>query len=128
MPPVPAGKAILLIEDEATLRVAISRFLRATGYEVDVAENGSLALDQLNSRAYDLILLDLRMKGITGEDVYEMMQSTHPEQAARVVFVTGDLHSPAASRFIRLTGRPVLAKPFTLAELAQRVGQLLQGK
>lgn len=127
-PPTPAGQAILLIEDEVTLRVAISRFLRATGYEVDVAENGSLALDQLNNRAYDLILLDLRMKGITGEDVYEMMQATHPEQAARVVFVTGDLHSPSASRFIRLTGRPVLAKPFTLAELAQRVGQLLQGK
>jgi CheY-like chemotaxis protein len=53
------------------------------------------------------------------------MQATHPEQAQRVVFMTGDLHSPQASRFIRLTGRPVLAKPFTLAELAVRVQQLL---
>lgn len=117
--------SILLIEDEVTLRTAISRFLRALGYVVETADNGSTALDVLRSQRFDLILLDLRMKGITGEDVYEMMQTTHPEQASRVVFMTGDLHSAQASRFIRLTGRPVLAKPFTLAELAARVGQLL---
>ena len=117
---------ILLIEDEVTLRTAISRFLRGSGYDVDVAENGSTALDRLASTRYDLILLDLRMKGITGEDVYEMMQATHPEQSTKVVFMTGDLHSAQASRFIRLTGRPVLAKPFTLSELALRVGQLVK--
>jgi CheY-like chemotaxis protein len=119
------GESILLIEDEPTLRTAISRFLRSSGYSVDVADNGSVALDLLNGKRFDLILLDLRMKGITGEDVYETMQATHPDQATKVVFMTGDLHSSQASRFIRLTGRPVLAKPFTLAELAQRVHQLL---
>lgn len=119
------GQAILLIEDEPTLRTAIGRFLRTSGYIVDVADNGSAALDMLNGKRFDLILLDLRMKGITGEDVYETMQATHPEQSSKVVFMTGDLHSAQASRFIRLTGRPVLAKPFTLAELAQRVHQLL---
>ena len=120
-----ADASILLIEDEITLRTAISRFLRTSGYTVEAVESGSTALDLLNSRQFDLILLDLRMKGITGEDVYETMQATHPEQARKVVFMTGDLHSASASRFIRLTGRPVLAKPFTLSELAERVGQLL---
>jgi two-component system NtrC family sensor kinase len=123
--PAVAGSSILLIEDEITLRTAISRFLRASGYIVEVAENGSAALDLLSSTRFDLILLDLRMKGITGEDVYESMTATHPDQAQRVVFITGDLHSAQAARFIRLTGRPVLAKPFTLAELAARVAQLV---
>jgi two-component system NtrC family sensor kinase len=121
----PAVASILLIEDEVTLRTAISRFLRSSGYAVDVAENGSAALDLLRTRRFDLILLDLRMKGITGEDVYESMQATHPDQAQKVVFMTGDLHSAQASRFIRLTGRPVMAKPFTLSELAGRIQQLL---
>jgi PAS domain S-box-containing protein len=125
--PVAAGGAILLIEDEVTLRTAISRFLRASGYTVDVAENGSAALDLLSFTRYDLILLDLRMKGITGEDVYESMMATHPDQAERVVFMTGDLHNAPAARFIRVTGRQVLAKPFTLAELATRVAQLVVG-
>jgi len=121
----PESASILLIEDEITLRTAISRFLRAAGYTVDAAENGSAALDLLASKQFDLILLDLRMKGITGEDVYESMLNTHPAQAEKVVFMTGDLHSAQASRFIRLTGRPVLAKPFTLSELATKVTQLL---
>ena len=122
----PSTGSLLLIEDEATLRNAISRFLRNTGYAVDVAEGGSDALDLLATRSYDLILLDLRMKGMSGEQVYERIASRDPEQASRIVFMTGDLHSAAASRFIRLTGRPVLAKPFTLGELEIRVAQLIQ--
>lgn len=120
----PAAVRILLIEDEVTLRTAIGRFLRANGYTVEAVDSGSAALDLLGSQQFDLILLDLRMKGITGEDVYESMQTTHPAQAERVVFMTGDLHSVQASRFIRQTGRPVLAKPFTLSELAAKVQQL----
>ncbi len=119
-------RSLLLIEDEATLRSAIGRFLRNTGYVVDVAEGGSGALDLLADRTYDLILLDLRMKGLTGEQVYELIESRNPDQARRVVFMTGDLHSANASRFIRMTGRPVLAKPFTLLELETRVAQLIE--
>ena len=131
LPPPPRNdepvvtSSILLLEDEATLRSAISRFLRTLGYEVDVAEDGRAALDALHARRYDLILLDLRMQGITGEDVYETMIDLFPEQAARVVFMTGDMHSDHAARFVRQTGRPVLAKPFTLTELDARLRQIL---
>ena len=125
--PAPVStRSLLVIEDEATLRSAISRFLRNTGYVVDVAEGGSDALDLLAERSYDLILLDLRMKGLSGEQVFELIESRDPDQARRVVFMTGDLHSATASRFIRTTGRPVLAKPFTLVELETRVAQLIQ--
>lgn len=48
-----------------------------------------------------------------------------PEQARKIAFMTGDLHRAEASRFIRRTGRPVLAKPFTLQELESRVAQQL---
>jgi two-component system NtrC family sensor kinase len=122
---VSTGASILLIEDEVTLRTAISRFLRTSGYRVVSAESGSAALDVIATQRFDLILLDLRMTGVTGEDVYESMQNSHPDQAAKVVFMTGDLHSTHAARFIRQTGRPVLAKPFTLSELAARVAQLV---
>ena len=123
--PVPKG-SLLLIEDEITLRSAISRFLRNAGYMVDVADGGAEALDLAADRPYDLILLDLRMNGLTGEQVYQSIESRDPEQARRVVFMTGDLHNADASRFIRRTGRPVLAKPFTLLDLETRVAQLLQ--
>lgn len=117
--------AVLLIEDELTLRTTISRFLRAKGYAVDVAAGGTAALELLGTRSYDVVLLDLRMSDLTGEQVYQTIAERDPELASRVLFMTGDLHSENAARFVRATGRPVLAKPFTLAELASRVEQCL---
>ncbi|MCE2899613.1 MAG: PAS domain S-box protein [Gemmatimonas sp.] len=125
--PVSANRQrrILLIEDEVTLRTAISRFLQSCDYAVEIAESGAAALAVLAHQQFDLILLDLRMQEMSGERVYEAMQAALPDQAERVVFVTGDLHSEHAAQFIRQTGRPVLAKPFTLTELATRIAQLL---
>jgi PAS domain S-box-containing protein len=119
------ARRILLIEDEDTLRMAVQRYLTRAGYAVDSVDNGASALERLGQADYDLVLLDLRMRGLSGEDVYDTLQTSFPRLASRVVFMTGDLHSASASRFIRLTGRPVIAKPFTLAELEGRVGQLL---
>lgn len=116
---------VLLIEDEVTLRTTIGRFLRGRGYAVDVADGGTAALSLIAGHSYDLVLLDLRMSDLTGEQVYQTIASRDPEQASRVLFMTGDLHSESAARFVRATGRPVLAKPFTLAELATRVEQCL---
>lgn len=117
--------SVLLIEDEMTLRTTISRFLRGQGYTVDLASNGRAALDLLQVHRYDVILLDLRMSGMTGEEVYQTIETAYPEQAGKVLFMTGDLHSETASRFVRRTGRPVLAKPFTLADLTARLGEVL---
>jgi hypothetical protein len=66
-----------------TIAHAISRFLRNTGYSVKVAEGGAEALALRAERSYDLILLGLRMKEMTGEPVYELLASRHPEQAGR---------------------------------------------
>jgi len=121
-----AARRVLLIEDEPTLRSAITRFLRGTGCEVVAVPGGAEALAVLDTAGFDVILLDLRMQGMSGETVYERIAGQYPEQSQHVLFMTGDLHSAAASQFIRRTGRPVLAKPFTLQELEAKIGQLLQ--
>ena len=56
---------------------------------------------------------------MSGTAVYEAMKAADPGQAARVVFVTGDVQSDAARAFIRSTGRPCLSKPFLLDDVAQ---------
>jgi CheY-like chemotaxis protein len=120
-----SARRILLIEDEDTLRMAVQRYLTKKGYTVDSVDNGAAALECVAAAEYDLVLLDLRMRGLSGEDVYDTLQTSFSSQASRVVFMTGDLHSASASRFIRLSGRPVIAKPFTLADMEARVGALL---
>jgi PAS domain S-box-containing protein len=122
------GCTLLIVEDEGTLRAAMARYLRGQGYAVDTAESGAVALEMIAERPYDLLLLDLRMAGMSGEEVFTHLAAHNAAAADRVLFITGDLHSEDASRFIRQSGRPVLAKPFTLADLSGRVAQLTTGQ
>ena len=117
---------LLLVEDESTLRSAISRYLTRRGFEIDTAESGEIALDMLDARQYDLVLLDLRLQDMLGSDVYRVMQERLPEQAKRVLFMTGDLSRPAAADFVQSSGRPVIAKPFQLAELDALLASLVR--
>ncbi len=125
VPPVPSRR-LLLIEDEATLRAAISRYLTRDGYHVDVAAGGREALALLETQRYDLILLDLRMQDMPGDEVYRAIEAMDIEQAHQVLFITGDLHRQEAADFVRSTGRSALAKPFQLAELEARIVQLIE--
>ncbi len=129
LPPAPAdGRrrgSLLIVEDEEMLRSAISRYLRRHGYEVETVARGDEALALLSQRTFDLVLLDLRLQDMSGDDVFRALEQRVPALAQRVLFMTGDLSRPAAADFIRDTGRPVIAKPFQLAELDRRVAELL---
>ena len=120
------GRSVLIVEDEASLRTAVARFLERQGYDVSTAPGGTEALEQLQRRSFAVILLDLRMQGMSGEETYREIVRTAPQQAGQVLFMTGDLHSPTVSEFLRSTGRPVMAKPFSLTDLEERVADLLQ--
>ena len=116
---------ILVVEDEATLRSAMSRYLSRAGFVVHMAAGGHEALAQLEERRYDVVLLDLRMEDLSGDEVYRELERRCPEQATRVLFITGDMQSASAADFVCATGRPVLPKPFELGELGRRVAELL---
>ena len=113
--------SVLVVEDEATLRSAVQRYLIRQGIAVTVAESGVEALSALESRSYDVILLDVRMFGMQGDEVYRRIAASSPEQAARVIFVTGDMHNSTIAEFISSTGQSAIAKPFQLSELLERI-------
>lgn len=121
----PASGSILLVEDEPALADAVGRYLGRHGYQVTVANGGREAMDRLHGATYDLILLDLRMDDLSGDAVYARLAQERPELARRVVLVTGDLHAEWATEFAASTGRPVLAKPFELAQLLQLVQSII---
>lgn len=108
---------LLVVDDEEPLRVLMVEALRAGGYQVDAAENGEEALQQLQGEPYDLIICDLRMPGLSGEDLYERLQATDPELTSRFVFVTGDLLAGDPDGFVQRSGSRLLEKPFTLKQL-----------
>ena len=64
-----ALKRILVVDDEESIRVAIGKFLRSRGYEVQTAATGIEALDTLARGRFTLMLCDVRMPGLSGVDV-----------------------------------------------------------
>ncbi len=131
--PVESGalpRRALLVDDEPVIRLALRRFFQRQGWAVDEAADGSTALSRLvgpAAAAYDVILLDLRMPGVSGEELYGRVAAARPEQARRVIVFTGDAVSPDVASFLDRTGCPVLNKPFELHELRALVDRVAVG-
>jgi PAS domain S-box-containing protein len=113
----PGTKRLLVVDDEAAIRHAVSIFFRSLGHVVDVASNGAEALARARATTYDAMLLDLRLPDTTGD---AMLRALHKEGCVpnRVVFVTGDTESETARAVLEATGCEVVGKPFLFDELA----------
>ena len=120
------AKKILVVEDEPGISQVCRRVLTAEGFEVDVAGNGYEAQGLLGEKDYDLCLLDIRTPIMSGKELYQFIIGQHPKLADRVIFTTGDLVDEYTKRFLQLTGRPFLPKPFTLDELKMIIKETLR--
>ena len=112
---------LLFVDDEPAMRSAIVRYFAGLGHAVDAAASGAEAFALIESRRYDVLLLDLRMPDTGGDEIYQELVQRDPTHAARVIFLTGDVQSDASQRFIEATGRTRVTKPFTFDELTRAV-------
>jgi len=117
LPVVPAGTSVLLVEDEPALAAAVAEALADAGFVVERAGDGEEAMARVGTRAYDLIVCDLKMPRVDGITFYRAIAAANPPLARRVVFVTGDVAGTEAERFLEESGCRWLAKPFRLADL-----------
>jgi CheY-like chemotaxis protein len=115
-PPPVTSLRILVVDDEETIRLVSSRFLERLGHRVDVVADGTSALRHLERVDYDVILSDLRMPGLSGEELLARLRERGDGLERRLIFVTGD-----AAHGVGGTGVPVLIKPVRLEELARAV-------
>src|SRR5262249_33163260 len=118
--------AILVVDDEPAVVRALAHLLRRMGHEVDTAANGRLALEKLQTRAYDLIVSDLRMPECDGPALYHELQHRHAQLCRRIVFLTGDTLGPEAQAFLEQVGTPRLTKPCRAVQVQQVVQQVLR--
>lgn len=117
---------VLLVDDEAGVRRSISRLLRRSGFSVTEASGGEAALEALRQARFDVVLSDLRMPGLSGEQFFERIRGEFPAMASRVVFTSGDTLREESQQFLKLSGCPALQKPYELAELIKVLRSLGQ--
>ena len=117
---------VLVIDDEESLGQAIRRYL-AQDHDVEAVTSARVALDLLAGGArYDVILCDLMMPQITGMEMHGTVQRIDPQQAERIVFVTGGAFTESARVFFETTPNPRIEKPFDLKTLRHLVNELIQ--
>ena len=115
--PAPARARVLVVDDEPHVRHYMRATLEAWGHAVEVASDGEDGLKRALAGGYDIIFTDIRMPGLGGRELFETLRAKAPEAAARVVFATGDTVAGDTLAFLEQSGRPILLKPFKLAEL-----------
>ena len=119
-------KRLLVVDDEAIIRDLIRRFLEGHRYIVDLAEDGEQAWLKIQSTAYDCILLDLKMPGKDGGELYRLIEASDKQVAGKVIFITGNSARSDIDVFISDSGNPVLHKPFYLDELHRQILKSLE--
>lgn len=108
-------RKILVVDDEITVCKSIRQAIVADDYEVDMALSGEEALKKDKESAYDLIITDLMMPGISGLDLLRALKEARPK--VNVIMVTGYPTIKTAVQSVKMGAFDYLPKPFTPADL-----------
>ena len=125
----PAGRRrtfrALVVEDDDAIVMLVRRVLERETFTVECVKTGAAAIELMKVVAYDLLILDLVLPLVSGEQVMEFLEATQPRTLRRVIVMTA---SPRALRweFLRRICK-VLTKPFDIHELVVMAQECVQG-
>lgn len=125
MPAPTAGGLVRLVvvDDEDSARRAVAHGLRAAGYEVLEAADGTTGLAIILEGGIDLVVLDLRLPGIDGETVLATLRRSSD---VPVIVISSKRHEDDRVAVLDLGADDYLVKPFTVRELAARIRAVLR--
>jgi signal transduction histidine kinase/CheY-like chemotaxis protein len=119
------GRRILVVDDEERIRDLLTRTLALDEHVVTAAASAPEALEHLKNGAFDLVLSDIMMPGVSGIDLYREIESRHRPLANRMIFFTGAAPREEHLDFFARTGLPCLHKPFHLDEVRRTISLAL---
>lgn len=124
LPLIPPSRTlrVLVVDDDLSVRESIVRYLRRRGHTVEEAGDGVAALEMISRRQeYDVILTDLRMPEMGGEELISRLREDGTGLERAVVVITGHADDAERDRIRSSTGVPILVKPASLEEIAATV-------
>jgi DNA-binding response OmpR family regulator len=116
-----ANANILVVDDEPVERQTLSEILRLEGYHVAAVANGEAAVDYVRLNPVDLILLDLRMPGMSGLDVIKLINRTLPE--VEIILFTAHGSMESAIEALRNRVQDYLLKPASPTQILESVAR-----
>jgi len=117
---------ILIVDDAGPVVVLCVNVLQSLGYAVKGANRGEAALEHIRREPFDLIVLDYKMPGLTGFDVFREARTVQPGLA--VILVTGHGTPEVIAEANQMGFDAILMKPFTSTELRAVVDRVLAAR
>jgi CheY-like chemotaxis protein/two-component sensor histidine kinase len=123
-----ARARILVVDDEEMIGVMLARVL-SHAHDLEWTTRPDDAIRRVkDGERFDLILCDLMMPARSGADVHAAIAALAPEQASRMIFLTGGAFSARAQEFLATQKNPVVEKPFVVDDLLARIDEFLAAK
>jgi DNA-binding NtrC family response regulator len=114
-----AKPRVLLVDDEERFRTTTARLLAVRGFDASDVGSAREALDELWNQDYDVVVLDVRMPGMTGIEALAEIKRVRP--GVEVIILTGHASVDAAVEIMRLGGYEYLLKPCPIDELVEKI-------
>ena len=123
--PVVTAHSALVVDDQSGIRAIVRRILESRGFQVAEAGSGEEALSLLDRRreAFDLLVTDMRMPGMTGRDLADRVRFRHP--GTRILFISGFTDDPSVQAGILPDRALFLSKPFNPDQFVAAVTKLV---
>jgi two-component system NtrC family sensor kinase len=116
-----ASARVTVIDDEPAVADVLCEVLRHAGARVEAEYSSERALDKLIASPPDVILCDLHMPQLSGDNLLAALQRSRPELASRLIFTTGATISVSNTADPQHAGRPCLLKPFEFERVIQTI-------
>src|SRR4029079_7117917 len=122
--PQGAGQAVLLVEDDPSVRLLIGEVLSELGYRAIEASDANAAIRVLeSSQPIDMLISDVGLPGMNGRQLAEGAREYHPN--VPILFVTGYAENAAIRAGFIGTDMAMISKPFQVEELAAKISEML---
>ncbi len=115
--------SVLLVDDNADLLKSLSAILTRSGYEVDMAENGLMALDKYRNNRFDVILMDVVMPGMSGVEAFRRIKEMNP--AARVILMSAYYEDDIITEVMKEGVHTALCKPVDVAWVIHLIQEIV---
>jgi PAS domain S-box-containing protein len=118
---------VLIVDDEVSFANSLRRLL-SSEHSVSIVASGREALARVRGgQRYDVILCDLMMPEMTGADLHAELTEAAPDQANRIIFITGGAFSPSSQKFLENVPNLWFEKPCDIQKLRSAIRQQIAG-
>jgi len=115
------SKSILIADDEPVMREFLSEVLE--DYNIETADDGAEAIEKIKLKKYDLIITDMKMPKVSGEEVVKFTKENY--NTTKIIVISGYSSLSSVSNTVGYGANAFLTKPFTIKQLRSEVEKAL---